>query len=253
MSITDTMTDAIAAGTVTITGHGGDRMEAYLATPLGDGPRGGIVVIHHMPGYDAGTKEIVRRFAVEGYAALCPNLYSREAPGADPDDAAATVRAAGGVPDDRLVGDVAGASAYLKSLPGANGKIGVIGYCSGGRHAFLAACSLPLDAAVDCYGAFVVEDPPEGMPKHMRPILNLAPRLSCPLLGLFGEDDKYPSPESVAALDAELTRLDKPHEFHIYPGAGHAFFSVDRPAYRQEAAVDGWRRILAFFGTYLSS
>src|SRR5262249_3924530 len=125
------------------------------------------------------------------------------------------------------------------------------GHCSGGRHAFLAACSLRLDAVVDCYGAFVAEDPPPGAPQHMRPLLHLAPELSCPLLGLFGADDKYPSPATVATLDAELTRLGKPHEFHSYPGAGHAFFAVDRPSYRPEPAVDGWRRILGFFDTHL--
>jgi carboxymethylenebutenolidase len=248
-----TSADAITAGTVTITGHGGDQIEAYLARPLAPGSRGGVVVIHHMPGYDRESKETVRRFAAEGYQALCPNLYSREAPGADPDDAAATVRAAGGVPDDRLVGDVSGASDYLKALDGANGKIGVIGYCSGGRQTFLSACSLPVDAAVDCYGAFVVEPHREGMPKVMQPILHLAPNLSCPLLGLFGKDDQYPSPDAVATLDAELTRLDKPHEFHSFEGAGHSFFSVDRPAYRPEAAVQGWKLILDFFGTHLSA
>ncbi|HWR46007.1 MAG TPA: dienelactone hydrolase family protein [Pseudonocardiaceae bacterium] len=243
----------MSAEAVTITGHGGDQIEAYLAYPLDGGPRGGVVVIHHMPGYDSATKEIVRRFAAEGYLALCPNLYSREAPGADPDDAAATVRAAGGVPDERLVGDVAGAVEYLKKLDSANGKIGVIGYCSGGRHAFLAACSLQVDAAVDCYGAFVVNDPPPGRPKHMQAILHLAPRLSCPLLGLFGADDQHPSPAETAALAAELDRLGKQYEFHTYDGAGHAFFAVDRPSYRPEAAVDGWRRILDFFGTHLTS
>jgi len=251
--MTSTSPDAILAETVTITGHGGDQIEAYLARPLAPGSRGGVVVIHHMPGYDAATKEIVRRFAVEGYQALCPHLFYREAPGADPDDAAATARAAGGVPDERLVGDVSGAADYLRGLDGANGKIGVIGYCSGGRQTFLAACSLPVDAAVDCYGAFVVEDAPEGMPKTMKPILHLAPNLSAPLLGLFGKEDRFPNPDSVATLDAELTRLGKPHEFHSYDGAGHAFFSVDRPAYRPEAAVDGWAKILAFFGTHLSA
>ena len=137
------------------------------------------------------------------------------------------------------------------SLPGANGKFGVIGHCSGGRHAYLAACSLPFDAAVDCYGAFIVEDRPDGLPKAMQPILHLAPKLSCPMLGLFGVDDKFPAPPAVATLDAELTKLDKAHEFHSYDGAGHAFFSVDRPAYRPEAAVDGWRRIDEFFATHL--
>jgi carboxymethylenebutenolidase len=245
--------DAIRAETITITGLGGDELEAYQAVPLAGGPRGGVVVIHHMPGYDRETKEFVRRFAAEGYHAVCPNLYHREAPGADPDDAAATARAAGGVPDERLVGDAAGAAEYLRGLDGANGKIGVIGHCSGGRQAFLAACSLRLDAAVDCYGAFIVEYPPEGIPRAMKPILHLAPQLSCPLLGLFGKEDRFPSPDAVARLDDELTRLGKQHEFHSYDGAGHSFFSVDRPAYRPEAAVDGWQRILAFFGRLLAA
>jgi carboxymethylenebutenolidase len=247
-----TIPDAIRAETVTITGHGGDEIEAYRAIPLSPGSRGGVVWIHHMPGYDRETKEFVRRLAVAGFQAICPNLYSREAPGADPDDAAATARAAGGVPDDRLLGDVAGAIRHLRGLEAANGRIGVIGHCSGGRQTVLAACSLEIDAAVDCYGAFVVEDPPEGMPKHMTPILDLVPNLSCPLLGLFGKDDIYPSPESVATLGDELTRLGKEHEFHSYDGAGHSFFSVDRPAYRVAAAVDGWRRIDDFFGKHLA-
>jgi carboxymethylenebutenolidase len=246
------MTHPLTAETITIKGHNDDEIEAYLALPLGDAPRGGVVVIHHMPGYDEATKEMVRKFAANGYAALCPNLYSREAPGADPDDAAATVRAAGGVPDDRLVGDVDGAARHLNSLDGANGKIGVIGHCSGGRQTFLAACSLRIDAAVDCYGAFVVNEPPSGMPTSMKPILHLAPQLSCPLLGLFGAEDGYPSPEETAALSAELDKHGKEHDFHTYENAGHAFFAVDRPSYRVEAAVDGWAKIFDFFGRTLA-
>jgi carboxymethylenebutenolidase len=240
------------AGTVRITGAGGDEIEAYLAQPLDPAPRGGMVVIHHMPGYDEPTKEITRRLASYGYAAICPNLYSREAPGASPDDAAATARAAGGVPDDRLVGDVGGAADHLRGLPGANGRIGVIGYCSGGRQAFLAACRLPLDAAVDCYGAFVVGEPPENLP-NMRPLLDQAGSLSCPLLGLFGAEDQYPSPAQMDELSQELTRLGKPHEFHTYPDAGHAFFAVDRPSYRPLAATEGWQRIRDFFGRQLGA
>jgi len=243
--------DAIRAETVMITGYDGDEIEAYRASPIPEAARGGIVWIHHMPGYDRETKEFVRRLAVDGYHVICPNLYWREAPGADPDDAAATARAAGGVPDARLVGDVAGAVEYLRGLPGANGKFGVIGHCSGGRHAFLSACSLPFDAAVDCYGAFVVEDAPDGLPKVFTPILHLAENLSCPLLGLFGNEDRYPAPAAVATLDAELTRLGKAHEFHSYDGAGHSFFSVDRPAYRPEAAIDGWAHINRFFAELL--
>jgi carboxymethylenebutenolidase len=247
------MKDALAAGTISIAGHGGDEIEAYLAQPLGPGPFGGVVVIHHMPGYDEPTKEIARKFAAHGYAALMPNLYHREAPGASPDDAAATVRAQGGVPDERLVGDVAGAAAHLRALDGSNGRVGVIGYCSGGRQSFLAACSLQLDAAVDCYGAFIVNLPPEGMPLKAQPIVGLAKDLSCPLLGLFGADDQYPAPAETEELSKELTALGKAHEFHTYDGAGHAFFAVNRPSYRVEAANDGWAKIWDFYGRFLAS
>lgn len=249
------MSDALLAGTITINGHNGDEVEAYAAGPVDAGTRGGVVVIHHMPGYDAATKEMVRTFAANGYNAVCPNLYTREAPGADPDDAAALVRAvgSGGVPDDRLVGDVDGAIGHLKELASSNGKVGVIGHCSGGRQTFLSACRLEIDAAVDCYGAFVVNEPPEGFPVRFGPLLALTPDLSCPLLGLFGADDKYPSPEETAVLAAELTRHGKEHEFHTYDGAGHAFFSVDRPSYRPEAAVDGWGKVFDFFGRHLSA
>src|SRR5215471_15989113 len=201
------MYDAIMAETISITGHSGDQIEAYQARPLGPGPFGGVVVIHHMPGYDGETKEITRTFAVH---------------------------------------------AYLPAMPVSNGKVGVIGYCSGGRQSFLAAASLPLDAAVDCYGAFVVGTPPEGMPLKVGPIVHLAKDLSCPLLGLFGADDQYPTPDQVAELDKALTEAGKEHEFHSYDGAGHAFFAVNRPAYRPEAAMDGWQKIWDFYGRHLA-
>ena len=86
------MSDALTASTITIVGHGGDRIEAYLARPEDQGPRGGVVVIHHLPGYDRATKEIVRRFAEMGYDAISPNLHYREAPGAVPDDATSAAR-----------------------------------------------------------------------------------------------------------------------------------------------------------------
>ncbi|MEV6983047.1 dienelactone hydrolase family protein [Sphaerisporangium sp. NPDC051017] len=247
------MGDAMWAGTVTIPGYEQAELEAYLARPLDDRPRGGVVVIHHMPGYDEAHKEIVRRFAANGYAAICPNLYSREGAGVSPDDQAAAARAKGGVPDEQVVGDVAGAAGYLNSLDHANGKIGVIGYCSGGRQTFLVACSLDVDAAVDCYGAFVVNDPPAQFPLKVKPLLSKAPGLSCPLLGLFGADDSHPAPDEVAVLSAELDKLGKEHEFHTFPGAGHAFFSVDRPAYRPAAAVEGWKKIFAFYGRHLAA
>jgi carboxymethylenebutenolidase len=245
--------DALTAQTIQIAGHGGDEIDAYLAQPLGDGAFGGVVVLHHMPGWDRWSKEVTRTFAAAGYLAICPNLHCREGRGASPDAAAAATRAAGGVPDDRLIGDVDAAARHLRSLPSSNGRLGVIGYCSGGRQAFLAACRLPFDAAVDCYGAGVVGTPPPQVPIRMAPIIGLAKDLSGPLLGLFGADDRFPSPEQVAELDTELTRLGKLHEFHSYEGAGHAFFAVDRPSYRVEAARDGWARIWEWFGRYLTT
>ncbi|HET8590313.1 MAG TPA: dienelactone hydrolase family protein [Nakamurella sp.] len=245
------MGEAMVASTVRFTGDGGDEIEAYLARPDEPKVRGGVVVIHHMPGYDRATKEIVRRFAELGYDAICPNLYWREAPGAAPDDAAATARAAGGVPDDRLVGDVAGAASHLRALDSSNGKVGVIGYCSGGRQSVLAGCHVDLDAAVDCYGAFVTGTPPEGYPLSIHNLVDQLPDLRCPLLGLFGNEDRSPNPQHVDELQDLLQRHGKNFEFHRYDDAGHGFFAVDRPSYRVAAANDGWQRIEQFFGRHL--
>jgi carboxymethylenebutenolidase len=252
------LTDWIRTSAITIEGAGGDPVEAYLARPDEDHdpePRAGLVLIHHMPGFDRWSKEVARRFAVDGYDVIAPNLYSREAPGADPDDAAAAARAQGGVPDDRFIADCAAAVAYLRARDRANGKVGIIGHCSGGRHAVLGACTSQVDAAVDCYGAFVTGDPPEG---HVMTSLGVhgiedrLPGLSGPLLGLFGAEDAHPSPDDVARLDDLLTGLGKEHEFHSYDGAGHAFFATDRPSYRQAASLDGYTRIAAFFAKHLA-
>lgn len=243
----------MTATTITIAGHGGDEIEAYIAQPEGDAARGGVVVIHHMPGYDRATKEITRRFAELGYDAICPNLYFREAPGAAPDDAAAVARAQGGVPDERLIGDVAGAAAYLRALPTSNGKVGTIGYCSGGRQSVLSGTALDVDAVVDCYGAFVTGTVPEGFPLKVTNLVDRLPGLKAPVLGLFGAEDQYPSPEQVEEFRRILTEQDTPFEFHSYEGAGHAFFAVDRPSYNVAAANDGWERIEAFYGEHLGS
>jgi carboxymethylenebutenolidase len=245
------MYDATLAETVYFAGNNGDQIEGYLARPLDPTPRGGVVVIHHFPGYDRETKEHVRRFAAMGYNALCPNLYTRIAPGASAEDQAAAARAQGGSPDAQVVGDVAGAKTYLQALSNSNGKVGVIGHCSGGRHTFLISLELPIDAAVVCYGGLIVGETPPQMPT-MVPLVDRAAEVKSPILGLFGNDDKFPTPEQVDILDKALTNEGKEHEFHRYDGAGHAFFSVDRPAYRVEAAVDGWQRISEFYGRHLA-
>jgi carboxymethylenebutenolidase len=246
------MTDAFTSGTTTIVGHGGDTIEAYAATPAAATGAGGMVVIHHMPGFDEATKEITRRFASWGYAALCPNLHHRDAPGAASDDAAAANRANGGVPDDRLVGDVRGAVEHLRALRGTNGRVGVIGFCSGGRQSVLAACSLDLDAAVDCYGAFVLaEPPPERAALARGSLRGMLADLSCPLLGLFGAEDSFPGPAEVGELDALLAEAGKDHTFHTFEDAGHGFFAVSRPSYRVAAATDGWQIVHDFVAEHL--
>lgn len=240
------MTGRMIAETTMIEGSGGDEIESYVARPADASSAGGVVVIHHMPGYDEGSKEITRKFAHHGYLAICPNLHYRYGPGADPSEAAAACRAAGGVPDERLVGDVEGAIRHLRSLPGSNGKIGAIGFCSGGRQSFLVACTLSIDAAIDCYGGWVVGSPPPDHPTRVGPLLDIAENLSCPLLGLFGAEDRQPSPAHVAELEAVLQANGKEYDFHTYDDAGHAFFATDRPSYRPAAANEGWTRVFAF-------
>src|SRR3954453_22744851 len=134
------------AETVYLTGPDGAQLEAYLARPDGDDTRGGMVFIHHLPGYDRETKEFVRRAADAGYDAVCPNLYSRVGRDVSYDDAAPQVRAEGGVPEEQVIGDGGGAGDHLGGLDTSNGRVAVIGHCSGGRHTFLTATALPVDA-----------------------------------------------------------------------------------------------------------
>ena len=247
------MYESMLAETVTIQGAKGDTINAYFARPLGPGPFPGMVVIHHLPGWDEWYREATRKFAHHGYAAISPNLYTREGHGT-PEDLGAKVRAAGGVPDDQIVGDVEGSLRYLRSLPNVNGKVGVFGTCSGGRNAFLVACRVKgFSAAVDCWGGRVVMAKEDLNPKTPVAPIDYTKDLSCPLLGLFGEEDQSPSPAQVAQHEAELKKHGKNYEFHMYPKAGHGFFYYDRPAYRQEQAVDGWNKLFAFLEKHLNS
>lgn len=245
------MYEGMLAETVYFPGDQNDDIEAYFARPLGVIESPGVVVIHHMPGWDEWSREVTRKFAQHGYTAVCPNLYSREGPGS-PDDVAAKVRAAGGVPDDRCVGDVRGAIRYLRALPYATGKVGVIGFCSGGRQTYLVAGRIAeIDAAVDCWGGRVIASADQLTPLQPVAPIDYTASIACPLLGLFGRDDTSPTPEQVDQTEAELKRHGKTYEFHMYDGAGHAFFAVDRPAYRPAQAVDGWQKVFTWFGKYL--
>jgi carboxymethylenebutenolidase len=241
------------AETLNFTGYNGDLVNAYFSRPLGPGPFPGIILIHHMPGWDEFYRETARRFTQHGYLVVCPNLYSRFGHGT-PEEVSARVSGKGGVPDASVVGDCEAAMKYLKSLPICTGKIGVIGGCSGGRHAFLVACRVKgFSAVVDCWGGRVIMSREELTPQNPVAPIDYTAELSIPLLGLFGNDDQNPTPEKVNKLEAELKKLGKNYEFHRYDGAGHSFWSYDRPAYRQEQAMDGWDKIFKFFNKYLKS
>ncbi len=244
--------EGMLAETVILPGQHADLINAYFARPLGAGPFPGLVVVHHLLGWDELTKEFTRKFAYHGYVAICPDLYAREGHGT-PEDIAAKVRGAGGVSDDQVMSDIGAALEVLKALPYVNGKVGIFGTCSGGRHAYLCACRIPgFSALVDCWGGRVVMAPEELTPKQPVAPLDYTKDLSIPLLGLFGNDDHTPTPDQVNQHEALLKELGKDYEFHRYDGAGHAFFYYTRPAYRQEQAEDGWKHVFAFLEKHLS-
>ena len=249
--------EGLTSRKITITGNNGDQIGAYIAVPSTPGPHPGVVLIHHAPGWDDWYHEATLKFARKGYIAISPNLYSRLGHGTW-DEMGAKMREAGGAPDSQVVGDVQGAIKHVRGLAGHNGKVGVIGTCSGGRHTFLVATSIPdeVDAAANLWGGGVVMKPEEFTPARPRSIVDDTPKLKAPLLGLFGNDDANPSPEAVNTLEAALKAVGKvegkDYEFTRYDGAGHGFFYYDRPAYRQEQAVDGWSKVFDFFGKHLS-
>ena len=248
---TTDMYEGMIAETVTMQGANHDTINAYFARPLGSGPFPGMVLIHHMPGWDEWYREATRKFAHHGYAALSPNLYFRAGHGTV-EDVTAKVRGEGGVADDQVMGDLEGAMRYLRSLPYINGKVGVFGTCSGGRQAFLAACLLDgFDAVVDCWGGGVVMKAEDLTEKRPVSPLDYTADLKCPILGIFGNDDHSPTAEQVNQHEAELKKQGKDYEFHRYDDAGHGFFYHHRPNYRQAQAVDGWQKTFAFLEKHL--
>jgi carboxymethylenebutenolidase len=241
----------MTAGPMKYAGANGDQVTAYVARPDESGPYPGVVVVMHMPGWDEFYQEFTRRLANHGYTAICPDLYCRVGQGA-PDDIAAKVRADGGVPDDQVVSDGAAAMQWLKSQPTSNGKVGIIGTCSGGRHSLLVASRTPgFAAVVDLWGGGVVQSKEQLTAKQPVAPIAYTKDLRAPLLGLFGNEDQRPTPADVDKHEEELKKHGKNYEFHRYDGAGHGFFYYDRPMYRQQQAMDGWNKVFAFFEKHL--
>jgi carboxymethylenebutenolidase len=211
---------------------GGKPMSGYLAKPAGKGPYPGIVVIQEWWGLNDQIKGVADRLAAEGYVALVPDLYHGNVT-ADPEKAHILMRA---LEDGEVLSDLGSAMSTLKSLPEVgSAKIGSIGFCMGGGYSLqLALNRSDLAGAVMFYGRPVTD--PEALKK-----------VSCPVLGLFGEEDEGIPSDKINAMAKGLNAGGKGAEVKIYPGAGHAFFNETRPSYNAEAAADAWKRTLAFF------
>jgi carboxymethylenebutenolidase len=241
----------VTAEITTFAGGDGDEIHAYVAAPVAGSPRPGIVLVHHMPGWDEFYFECAERLARHGYEVICPDLYCRFGHGL-PDDVYAKVRSEGGVHDDSVVADGAAALAWLQARPTHNGRVGIMGTCSGGRHAVLVASMVSgFDAVVDAWGGGVVAAKEDATPARPVAPVEYTAQLSAPLLGLFGNDDQSPSPEQVNSHEAALQAAGKEYEFHRYDGAGHGFVYYHTPLYRQSQAMDAWDKIFRFFSDRL--
>lgn len=228
---------AAASGAATVRyPSGAETVEGYLVTPTGTGPFPAVVVIHEWWGLNDQVKEEARRLAEEGYVALAVDLY-RGRVAADRDEAHELSR---GLPSDRAERDLLAAFAYLASRPDVRAdRIGSIGWCMGGGYSLALALAEPrLAASVIYYGRLATDE-------------SRLAQLRAPVLGLFGEEDRGITPESVRAFESALQKLGKSVEVHLYPGAGHAFANSTRPSYRQEAAQDAWEKTRAFLARHL--
>jgi carboxymethylenebutenolidase len=235
---------------------GGDTITGYLARPSQSGNYPGIVVIHEAFGLVEHIRDIARRFANIGYNALAPDLYARKGGPSDPNNMATVMPVMFGKSDAEAVQDLEAAADHLNGLPGAAGKIGVIGFCSGGRQTLLFACSSNKpDAAVDCWGGFIHRATPdaETTPARPTPILNMIDRLHCPLFGVFGEEDQNPTVAQSEELRSRAQRADKEVTIKVYKNAGHAFLADYQPSYREGPAAELWQDAVAFFDKHLKS
>jgi carboxymethylenebutenolidase len=217
-------------------------MPAYLARPAGAGPSSAVLVIQEAFGLNDHIKDVARRVAGEGYVALAPDLFYRGGKGrtAGYDQLPKALELMGSLKDDEIVADVASAIAHLeKDATVRRGRIGVMGFCMGGRVSYLAACALPekITAAVPFYGG--------GIP------IDRTATLRAPVLAFFGDADPFIPLDQVEKLRIEAERLGKSVDVVVYPGAPHGFFCNERDSYRPDAARDAWERTKTFFGRHL--
>lgn len=220
----------------------GAAMELYASVPGGSGPFAAIVVSQHGGGVDRFIQTICDRFAEAGYAAVAPNLYHRV-----PDDVLngdPRPRPWDVLSDPDIVADVNATVDFLRNHPAIDGeRLGITGFCMGGRVAWLGAATNPhFKALIPYYGGNLMVPWGAGTQSPF----DLAEGIDCPVLFHFGEVDVNPSQEDLRRLDAELTRLGKAHQFYTYPGADHAFMDFTAGRYQQAAAEASWPRTLDF-------
>ena len=232
----------------------GSQIAAYVAQPNSPGSYPGIVVIQEAFGLVDHICDLARRFANIGYNACAPALYWRRGAPKNPDNMDDVRPVMFGLPDSEAVQDLEAAADYLRAIPGATGKIGAIGFCSGGRHTLLfATSSNKVDAAIDCWGGFINRATPDAETNAARPKapLDMVGSLHCPLFGVFGEEDQSPPVEFEAELKKRGQAAGKNVTTKIYKGAGHAFLADYRPTYREGPAEELWGDIQSFFTQHL--
>ena len=231
-------------------GVNASTMEGYLTQPEGEGSHPAVVVIQEIWGVNSHIQSVVDRLPSLGYVGLAPAMFHREGPMTtrlheEMDTAIARMRNS---TDADILADVNAAMAYLKAQSFVVGdKIGIVGFCYGGRVSYLAACNVSdLAASVVFYGGGIGNALGDG-PSPLEQTANIG----CPMLGLFGVEDANPTPDDVAKMDSKLTTHGKAHEFHSYDGAGHGFHCETRASYRPEAAADAWGKAVAWFDQHL--
>ena len=239
-----TDTTGIEAGEVRIP-VGDTDLPGYFAKPAGAGPFPIVVVIEEIFGVHDYIKDTCRRFAKAGYAAVAPELYARLGDLSKMTDVGQIVsQVISKAPDARLLQDLDGAVAFAAAHGGAATRLGVTGFCRGGRNTWLYAAHNPnLKAAVAWYG------PVMGAVSELQPktATDVAGDLKCPLLGLYGGKDTGIKVDDVQAAAAKAKAAGKSVEIMVYPDAPHGFHADYRPSYRAAEAIDGFNRLLGFF------
>lgn len=225
-----------------------DSMPVFEALPAGP-VKGAVIVLQEAFGVNAHIEDVTQRFADAGYHALAPHLFHRTgAPTFGYDDFSQVMEHMVALRDAQMVADVTACVAHLSSAGFEPSQIGVVGFCMGGRAAFLVAGNVALGAAVGFYGGGIVTARSETMPA----LTDLVASLPTPFLGLFGDADHGIPIDDVETLRTLLTEAPVPCEIVRYPEAEHGFHCDARPSYHPEAAKDAWAKTLDWLDTHLT-